>query len=60
MGDTVHEFMKDLYREVTVQTAFETSKEWIGSEPIETDLKHLPGLFKAAFLADITGKEPNT
>ena len=31
MGDTVHELMKDLYREVTIDAAAETSRTWIGS-----------------------------
>lgn len=57
MGDTVHEMMKDLYREVTVDAATQTSREWIGTDPIETDFDHTPGLFQAAFLTDISGKE---
>lgn len=59
MGDTVHEMMKDLYREVTIEAAAETSIEWIGTDPIRTDLRHIPGLFQAAFLADTTEKEPD-
>ena len=57
MGDTVHGFMKDLYREVTIEAAAETSRAWIGPGAIETDLRHLPGLLQAAFITDITGKE---
>lgn len=59
MGDSVHELTKDLYREVSLDAAAETSGEWIGTEPIRTDLDHVPGLFKAAFFADITDREPD-
>lgn len=57
MGDTVHDLLKDLYRELTSEDAAKTSREWIGADAIETDYEHLPGLFRAAFITDITGVE---
>lgn len=57
MGDTSEIFLKDLYREVTFDDARTTSASWIGNSMIETDFDHIPGLFRAAFLSDITGAE---
>jgi hypothetical protein len=57
MGDTIAIFLKDLYRELSLDAAVVTSKEWIGTETVEADLDHIPGMFRGAFLSDISGHE---